>query len=352
MEHKNIRIKDIAKKAGVSEGTVDRVLHNRGKVSQVASEKVKLVLSELNYTPNLLARTLGSKKNYRFAIVIPDPQFDPYWEQSYQGIMQAESELAQFGITLSIDYFFYNLLNKVTFHNAFQNAYHAKPDGVLIAPLYYYSTIPLFKELKESGIPCVLFNTFIKDAYGLSFVGQNSLQSGKLAAELISMGQCSESVFAILHIEEDLNNSIHLTEKEQGFNDYFDTLNLKGTYLTKTFSICAPDQSGFQKQVDEVLQTTNLTGIFVSTSKIYAIARELEKRKLNIRLIGYDLLEENLEYLRKGYISFLIHQNPRRQAKLGIRSLANYLLFDKIPPKLNLFPLEIISRHNIDSYVN
>ena len=82
------------------------------------------------------------------------------------------------------------------------------------------------------------------------------------------------------------------------------------------------------------------------------IARELERRGLTIRLVGYDLLDENLEYLRKGYIHFLIHQNPKRQAKLGVRSLANYLLFEKVPPKLDLFPLEIISRNNIDSYLN
>ena len=50
-----IRIKDIAEKAGVSVGTVDRVLHNRPNVSQVAREKVEAVLKNINYQPNMYA---------------------------------------------------------------------------------------------------------------------------------------------------------------------------------------------------------------------------------------------------------------------------------------------------------
>lgn len=335
--------------AGVSEGTVDRVLHNRGKVSKSSAEKVKRILKDIDYTPNLIARTLGSNRTFRLVIVIPNPKHDPYWQQSFEGIKQADAELTQFGITLSLDYLFYDSHKKESFQQVILKAFHSKPDGVVIAPLFYYSSVPFFKVLKESKIPFVLINTFIKEADCLSFIGQDSFQSGKLVAELISLGQQGERVFAILHIDEDLPNSVHLKEKEEGFKSYFE---LNNNIRVKTFTLPSPNHPQFKKQVDEVFNTPNLSGLFVSTSKTYIMARELESRKLNIRLIGYDLLEENLEYLKKGIIDFLIHQNPRRQAKLGVRSLANYLLFEKVPPKLNLFPLEIISKNNIDSYVN
>ena len=54
-----IRIKDIAQRAGVSAGTVDRVLHNRPSVSKASFEKVKKVMEEMNYTPNMYARNNG-----------------------------------------------------------------------------------------------------------------------------------------------------------------------------------------------------------------------------------------------------------------------------------------------------
>ncbi|MBR4729869.1 MAG: LacI family DNA-binding transcriptional regulator, partial [Prevotella sp.] len=49
MAKENIRIKDIAERAGVSVGTVDRVLHNRPNVSKVALEKVNKALEEMDY---------------------------------------------------------------------------------------------------------------------------------------------------------------------------------------------------------------------------------------------------------------------------------------------------------------
>jgi len=73
--------------------------------------------------------------------------------------------------------------------------------------------------------------------------------------------------------------------------------------------------------------------------------------KRDIRLIGYDLLEENLKYLRSGIIDFLINQNPKRQALLGISHLVNHLMFKKSAPSMELFPLEVITQQNVDSYL-
>lgn len=61
-----IRIKDIALKAGVSVGTVDRVLHKRPNVSEKVREKVEKVLKEQNYEPNMYASALAYNKSYHF----------------------------------------------------------------------------------------------------------------------------------------------------------------------------------------------------------------------------------------------------------------------------------------------
>ncbi len=67
-EFSNIRIVDIAKMAGVSVGTVDRVIHNRGRVSEENKKKVQAILEMVHYQPNLMARSLAaSKKQYHFA---------------------------------------------------------------------------------------------------------------------------------------------------------------------------------------------------------------------------------------------------------------------------------------------
>jgi len=80
MKSISVRIKDIAEKAGVSTGTVDRVLHKRGKVAPDVERRVLQALKEMNYEPNLIARALGSNKSYRIAALLPDPAYDSYWQ--------------------------------------------------------------------------------------------------------------------------------------------------------------------------------------------------------------------------------------------------------------------------------
>ena len=67
---KNTRIKDIALKAGVSIGTVDRVLHKRGEVSDGTKVKIQKIIDELDYRPNLLASSLASKKSVLIACLL------------------------------------------------------------------------------------------------------------------------------------------------------------------------------------------------------------------------------------------------------------------------------------------
>lgn len=63
-----IRIKDIAQMAGVSVGTVDRVLHSRSGVSESSRIKVEEILKKLNYQPNMYASALASNKKIQICL--------------------------------------------------------------------------------------------------------------------------------------------------------------------------------------------------------------------------------------------------------------------------------------------
>ena len=66
MPTERITIRDIAEKAGVSAGTVDRVLHNRPNVSKKALDKVNNALKEMKYEPNAYASALANRRRYDF----------------------------------------------------------------------------------------------------------------------------------------------------------------------------------------------------------------------------------------------------------------------------------------------
>ena len=56
-----VRIKDIAKMADVSVGTVDRVIHGRSGVSESSRKRVEEILKQLDYQPNMYASALDRK---------------------------------------------------------------------------------------------------------------------------------------------------------------------------------------------------------------------------------------------------------------------------------------------------
>ena len=67
-----MNIYDIAALAGVSIATVSRVVNDSPKVSEKTKEKVRAVMEEQNYTPNVFARGLGLNSMHTVGIVCPD----------------------------------------------------------------------------------------------------------------------------------------------------------------------------------------------------------------------------------------------------------------------------------------
>ncbi len=363
MEKNAVRIKDIAAKANVSVGTVDRVLHNRGRVSEEVRQKVLLMMKELDYEPNMIARTLGSNRTYQLAAIQPDHTLDPYWQAPWNGIEKAARELKQYGVNVII--YPYNPVQADSFLKQAEAATLSQPDGILIAPLFYRESLTFFERWQQQAIPYVLFNTYIAELKSLSYVGQDSYQSGFLAAKLVQFGQLQPGTFLIAHIAEDIANSVHITQKERGFRDYFAQLApaedspvqelYKSPYNIVSVDLPHPADPSFARQLNRLLddEETQLKGIFVSTSRAYEIAPYLQAyHREDIRLVGYDLLEKNIHFLNENVIDFLINQNPKKQGYRGIFALADLLIFKKEVPPLKYLPLDIITKENLQYYVD
>ncbi|PTT62769.1 LacI family DNA-binding transcriptional regulator [Arthrobacter sp. HMWF013] len=65
-------IYDVAELAGVSHQTVSRYLKDKATLKPATLERVEKALAELNYTPNLAARSLRSRELYRLVVVVPE----------------------------------------------------------------------------------------------------------------------------------------------------------------------------------------------------------------------------------------------------------------------------------------
>jgi LacI family transcriptional regulator len=98
-------------------------------------KKVLKIIDEINYEPNLLARSLASNKTCNLAALIPDYKIDSYWEAPKLGIEKAEYELRQFGIV--VHQFVFNPDNVESFVEKANELTDSKPHGVFLSPIFY-----------------------------------------------------------------------------------------------------------------------------------------------------------------------------------------------------------------------
>ncbi|MEP5338741.1 MAG: LacI family DNA-binding transcriptional regulator [Algibacter sp.] len=340
-------IKDIAKLAGVSKGTVDRVLHKRGKVSDKALEKVNKVLKEIDYQPNPIARNLKNNKVYQICVILPNPEEDIFWAPCVEGVNQAIEEFKAFGI--SIEPYFYSPVSTKSFMKINEDILKIAPDAVILTPLFYKESVEVAKKYVSNDIIVSTFNNEIESNQTGSFVGQDLFQSGRVAANLMQMVTQPKSKIIIIHIGEVINNALHMQEKERGFRNYFKELT-DTDYDVSTLNVL---QSELDKSLSDFFKLhQNVSGIFVTTSKAYKIIEVLgEINNDKIKIIGYDLLPKNTDFMKNKNINFLIHQNPKTQTYLSLNYLAEYFLFGKDIPKQKLLPIDIVNSENLTSYI-
>ncbi|RPD96002.1 LacI family DNA-binding transcriptional regulator [Aureibaculum marinum] len=341
---KKYTIRDIAELAGVSKGTVDRVLHNRGRVSETALKRVTNILDEIDYHPNLIARNLKNNKAYTIYVLLPNPEQDPYWEPCLEGVNSVVDEFNAFGV--NIKQLFFSPKSTKSFLQANNEIQKATPDAVLLVPLFFKEASVVMKQYERLGIVVSIFNNTIETVTTKNFIGQNLYQSGRVGAKLLQT-ITSKGDLAVIHIDEKYKNAVFMQEKERGFESFFKEIS---NYKVLKCKLKHPD---FDSLLNRFLKShPNLTGIFVTTSKVYQVADFLKKNNYtNIALVGYDLLDENVNHLKTGTIDFLIHQNPKQQAYLGLKFLVEHFLFEKNIPNQLLLPIDIINSENVTQFL-
>lgn len=149
-----IRIKDIAKMADVSVGTVDRVIHGRSGVSEASRKRVEEILKQLDYQPNMYASALASNKKYAFSCLLPQHEEGEYWTAVEAGIHDALIAYSDFNISVDLSY--YDPFDYHSFVNVAQGILEQAPDGVMFAP-----TVAAAYEIFHRGIEPTFYTLYI-----------------------------------------------------------------------------------------------------------------------------------------------------------------------------------------------
>jgi len=348
-----IRIKDIAEKAGVSTGTVDRVIHQRGNVSHKVKEKVLRVMEVLGYERNIIASTLAYNRVFSIAVLLPDSSHDLYWEQPKLGIEKAYKNVLHYGVSLKTLYF--DQFDPKSFLDKAEELWRdgSLPDAVLFTPLFYKESLQLLAECKRKNIPNAIINTNIENSESLCFIGPDSYQSGVLGARLLNFGLNRGETVMILNLAMGSANAQHLIEKESGFRDYFDNVKDKEIKVVKTVFEEFHDAGKLKEFLKVHLKIyPKLTALFVTNSRAYKVLECLTREEIDkIKIVGFDLIEPNLVHLRNNKLNFIINQNPVQQGYLGVMNIVNHLILKKQVDKVQYLPLDIVVNENVEYYL-
>lgn len=336
-----ITIKEIAKKAEVSIGTVDRVLHNRGRVAQVTKEKILAIAKKGNYSSNIYARNLKLNRTYQIAVILPDD--NPYWDKHREGIDRGIGEYGAMGFAQKE--FVVSTVSEESRASAIKKALESSPDGLVLSPNMLTKGSKAVEMLNETNVPYVFVDATMEEMKNLSFVGQDAYQSGVMAGSLLSNSyDANYNVWVITLSKSDVQNKA-INFRVSGLESYFERQ--KEVKITQVNMEAEGLLIADLKK--KLLAEQKAVHLFLPHSKSHMLLHELYplRKQLNMRIVGYDLVEKNVNFLKNGWIDYLIDQQPIKQGYLAVQMLYKHLILKSGIPKNQYLPLDIITKENL-----
>ena len=343
-----VTIKDIAKLANVSIGTVDRVIHNRGGVSLKTKATIEEILKKHNFKVNVIARSLAMKKKFNLAVLTPE--FDDanlFWKSPIMGISKAGEEVESFGIQLHI--FKFNSLDHQSYLNEFKKLENSNPDAVIFTPFFLKETKQMVQKLEKKNVPYLFLNINLEGFNNISFIGQDSYNAGYLAGKLMHLCTGDDATILIPQIDLKFFENSLIEKRIKGFNNYFKDHTIKVETILLHFENLK-DTELVQNKLHEALDgSKNIKGIWVPSSRISTIVNCIDSEKLKqIKLIGFDTTEQNIDCLKNDKVLFLISQKSFNQGFQAVKVMTDYLIQNTIPQAKIFSPLEIITKENLE----
>jgi len=335
--------------AGVSPGTVDRILHNRGNVSEPARIAVENILKKVNYRPNIHITGLSLKRKYKVVITTPKVMEGEYWESIHLGIQHALVEFENIRIECVI--LTYNQYDIYSCRDVYDEIAGMESDAVIIGTTFKEETVRLSRQLDEKEIPYIFVDSTVENTSPLAFFTSDHYICGYLIAKLITSiipeGSDIGMLQAVRIGDESANTSIL---RKRGFTDYLTQNNIVNTIWKIPFT--AMDPVRYDEQLDQFFSGDHeIGGVVVLNSRGGVLADYFHRKGIrDIRLVCVDLTTPNVWGLMNGYIDFLIGQEPEHQGFLAMKTLIEYLIYRKPVKGQNYVRLDILTRETIEYY--
>lgn len=318
-----VTVKEIAEMAGVSRGTVDRVLNNRGGVKKEVEDRIKLIVEQLGYKPNLVAKGLAKKNANKKIGVILNAEDNPFYKDVITGIQEKTREIEDFGFEILLKmtkcYDIEEQLRRI------DELVNEGIGGLILSPI---NSEEIANRLNQLEVPIITINTDIENVPTLCYVGSDYMGAGHLAANIFGITGQSHKVGLVAGNKLILGHSMRI----EGFKkvieqEHFD-IEVVGMYENDDTDIKS------YLVTKEMIETNpELTGIFFCAGGIEGGLKAVEDCGLlkKVMIITVDTIDVVKENLALGNIAATICQEPFKQGYEALKIMFEFLMSNQKP---------------------
>jgi len=341
-----VTMKDIAKLAGVSRGTVDRVINNRGSVNPDTERIVREIIKTVNYSPNAAGKNLAvRKKKLKFGFVIFGAlSADDFFSDVVLGIKKRAADLADLGVTVEIRGTHIHIPEQQV--KLIDELVELGINGLAIAPINHPLVADRLRELSRSGIPVVTSNSDIPDCGRLAYVGSNFYKCGETAASLMNLITGGAANVGII---SGAPNILCNSERVAGFSEYagkyFPNLNIVDVGVNSDYN-----DISYTGTLEMLRTKPQIEALFISSAGVSGVCRAVRELDLDgkISIVCFDATDAINKLVRDGTVTATIAQEPVKQGTKPLNILFDYLCMGTIPEnEFNFTEIEIKIKENL-----
>jgi len=324
----SITFKELAQICGVSRATVDRVIHNRGKVAPEVEKRIREAAEEYGFQPNQVGKALARARNpIKIGVLVHLTRIE-FFQELLKGVYAGQKEISTLGCEVIIK-------EQKDFDPEKQMLLLEEliaegVNGIALSPTQSDQLYDRLHELGQSGIPIVTFNTELEGLKKLCHVGVNNMQGGRIGAYFMSLllGGNGGKVLVISGHQKQQSNY----QRVDGFKSECE----KRFPNVKTADIrmnADEEEQAYEITMSALKEIPDLAGIYMVSNGLKGTCRALEecKKAGEVQLVAHDLVPISEEYLRKGVIQFVIDQDAHGQGSMSLKILFDYLFSKKQP---------------------
>lgn len=312
----SVTVKDLAEAAGVSRGTVDRVLHDRGEVKPEVALRIKALAKEMGYVPNRAGRALASfRRRYRIGVLVPSIG-NVFFDGVLEGVNKAVTEFSDLGCEV--------VISKVQGYseqihlNAIDELLKKECQALCLSTISTPAICQRINDCTEQGIHVVLLNSDVEGAKRLCYSGSDYLKAGRTCAGMLSMITSNLKKLRILII----TGSLHMLGHSQRISGFKKELELlKVPYEISAVCECNDSDILAQKLTTKALQDDpSINCVYITGAGVQGTgAAVISSGRNDLICFGYDDIYTTCELVRAGIIKFVVCQQPERQGYHAIK---------------------------------